>query len=59
MSNIFNFTPTVLKNLFSKPVTKNYPAEPAQYPVLWRMYLLCDQFPSGAHYSESQQGIYR
>lgn len=29
---IMNFKNTVLKNLFSKPVTKNYPAEPAVYP---------------------------
>ena len=26
------FKSVVLKNLFSKPVTKNYPAEPAVYP---------------------------
>ncbi|MBQ9155755.1 MAG: 4Fe-4S binding protein [Eubacterium sp.] len=26
------FTGTMLKNLFSRPVTKNYPAEPAVYP---------------------------
>lgn len=32
MSNIMNFSGTVLKNLFSRPVTKNYPAEPAVYP---------------------------
>jgi len=29
---IMSFKNTVLKNLFSKPVTKNYPAEPAVYP---------------------------
>lgn len=29
---IMTFTGTMLKNLFSKPVTKNYPAEPAVYP---------------------------
>ena len=29
---IMSFRKTVLKNLFSKPVTKNYPAEPAVYP---------------------------
>ncbi len=32
MANLMNFTGTVIKNLFSKPVTKNYPAEPAVYP---------------------------
>ena len=29
---IMTFAGTMLKNLFSKPVTKNYPAEPAVYP---------------------------
>lgn len=29
---LMSFKGTVLKNLFSKPVTKNYPAEPAVYP---------------------------
>ena len=29
---LMNFKSTVLKNLFSKPVTRNYPAEPAVYP---------------------------
>jgi len=42
MSNIFNFTPTVLKNLFHKPVTKNYPAEPAQYPERSRGHIEID-----------------
>ena len=42
MSNIFNFTPTVLKNLFSRPVTKNYPAEPAQYPERSRGHIEID-----------------
>lgn len=32
MAKLMNFTGTVLKNLFSKPVTVNYPAEPASYP---------------------------
>lgn len=34
MANIkfFPFTATILKNLFSKPVTKEYPFEPAKYP---------------------------
>lgn len=32
MSNLMNFTGTILKNLVSKPVTKNYPAEPIDYP---------------------------
>ena len=29
---IMKYAPEALKNLFSKPVTKNYPAEPAVYP---------------------------
>ncbi len=29
---LMDFTGFALKNLFSKPATKNYPAEPAQYP---------------------------
>ena len=29
---VMKFKNVVLKNLFSKPVTKNYPAEPAVYP---------------------------
>ena len=29
---IFTFAPTMLKQLFSKPVTTKYPAEPIQYP---------------------------
>jgi len=29
---ILEFAGTALKNLFSKPATKNYPAEPAVYP---------------------------
>lgn len=32
MSNILNFSGTMLKNLFSKPVTIKYPAEPYPYP---------------------------
>lgn len=32
MSRLMSFKNVVLKNLFSKPVTKNYPAEPAVYP---------------------------
>lgn len=31
-NRIMTFTGVMLKNLFSKPVTKNYPAEPAVYP---------------------------
>lgn len=31
-SRIMAFTWSTLKNLFSKPVTKNYPAEPINYP---------------------------
>ena len=29
---LMKFKNVVLKNLFSKPVTRNYPAEPAVYP---------------------------
>lgn len=32
MGKFINFKGTVLRNLFSKPVTRNYPAEPAVYP---------------------------
>ena len=32
MASLLNFTGTLLKNLVSKPVTKNYPEEPAVYP---------------------------
>ncbi len=42
MSNIMNFTPTVIKNLFSKPVTVNYPAEPAVYPERSRGHVEID-----------------
>ena len=31
-SRIMAFTWATMKNLFSKPVTKNYPAQPIQYP---------------------------
>lgn len=31
MARLMRFAPVVLKNLFSKPVTKNYPAEPIQF----------------------------
>lgn len=30
--NIMNFTKTVMGNLFTKPVTRNYPAVPREYP---------------------------
>ena len=32
MKKMMNFTPTVLKNLFSKPATRPYPFEPRVYP---------------------------
>ena len=32
MASIMKFTGLVLKNLFSKPVTKNYPAEERKFP---------------------------
>lgn len=30
--SVMKFAPTMLKQLFKKPVTKNYPAEPIDYP---------------------------
>ena len=33
---LMNFTPTVLKNLFSKPVTNMYPAVKKEYPKATR-----------------------
>lgn len=42
MAKIMNFTGTMLKNLFSKPVTKNYPAEPAVYPQRSRGHVEID-----------------
>ncbi len=32
MAKLANFTPTILKNLFSKPATTTYPFEPFKYP---------------------------
>lgn len=42
MAKIMGFAPTMLKNLFSKPVTKNYPAEPAVYPERSRGHIEID-----------------
>lgn len=42
MGKIMNFTGTVLKNLFSKPVTINYPAEPMEYPKRSRGHIEID-----------------
>ena len=42
MGKIMNFTGTVLKNLFSKPVTINYPAEPMEYPERSRGHIEID-----------------
>ncbi len=42
MAKIMNFTGTMLKNLFSKPVTKNYPAQPAVYPERSRGHVEID-----------------
>lgn len=39
---IMKFKSVVLKNLFSKPVTKNYPAEPAVYPERSRGHIEID-----------------
>ena len=41
-SSILNFTGTLLKNLMSKPVTKNYPEEPAVYPERTRGHIEID-----------------
>ena len=42
MAKFMNFKGTVLKNLFSKPVTRNYPAEPAVYPERSRGHVEID-----------------
>ena len=42
MSTFLNFTGTLLKNLVSKPVTKNYPEEPAVYPERMRGRIVID-----------------
>lgn len=42
MGKIMNFSGTVLKNLFSKPVTVNYPKEPAVYPERSRGHIEID-----------------
>ena len=42
MSSILNFTGTLLKNLVSKPITKNYPEEPAVYPERTRGRIVID-----------------
>lgn len=71
MSNIMNFSGTILKNLFSKPVTKNYPAEPAQYPERSRGHIendfdqciLCGlcmrNCPTGAIVVEKNEGNWK
>lgn len=42
MASIMNFTGTLMKNLFSKPVTKKYPEEPAVYPERMRGHIEID-----------------
>ena len=42
MSAFLNFTGTLLKNLVTKPVTKNYPEEPAVYPERTRGHIEID-----------------
>lgn len=71
MSNLMNFSGTVLKNLFSKPVTKNYPAEPIDYPERSRGHIendfeqciLCGlcmrNCPTGAIVVEKAKGDWR
>ena len=71
MSNIMNFSGTIFKNLFSRPVTKNYPAEPAVYPERSRGHIendfdqciLCGlcmrNCPTGALVVEKNEGNWR
>ena len=66
-----NFSGTILKNLFSKPVTKNYPAEPAVYPERSRGHIendfdqciLCGlcmrNCPTGAIVVEKNEGNWK
>lgn len=42
MSKFMPFTGTMLKNLFSKPVTTEYPAKPAVYPARSRGHIDID-----------------
>ena len=42
MAKLMRFVPTVLKNLFSPPVTTSYPAEPAVYPERSRGHITID-----------------
>lgn len=39
---MINFTKTALRNLFSKPVTENYPAVPRTYPERTRGHVVID-----------------
>ena len=41
-TRIMAFTWSTLKNLFSKPATKNYPAEPIKYPERSRGHIEID-----------------
>lgn len=40
--NIMNFTKTAMRNLFSKPATRNYPAVPRVYPERTRGHIGID-----------------
>ncbi len=40
--NIMSFTKIAMKNLFSAPATRNYPAEPRQYPERTRGHIEID-----------------
>ncbi len=42
MAKLANFTPTILKNLFSKPATTTYPFEPFKYPEGTRGHIEID-----------------
>lgn len=71
MAKLMNFSGTVLKNLFSKPVTKNYPAQPIDYPERSRGHIendfdqciLCGlcmrNCPTGAIVVEKNEGNWR
>lgn len=40
MSKLMDFAPIALKNLFSKPATKNYPAAPIEFPERSRGHIV-------------------
>lgn len=40
--DIFSFSKTALKNLFSKPATRAYPLQPREYPARTRGHVIID-----------------